>query len=159
MLAKELSKYGKVGYVPLEQGASLTMQQAVKRHGLGEIRNRRFGLLRDNIQTLDVRLTRKHSPDFIIIDSLQYTGFRYKDYKAFKEQHPEKLIIYVSHAKGGKPEGSTGQRVMYDAELKVLVEGYRAVSKGRTFGDKLDAYFTVWEEGAARYWIDKENKK
>ncbi len=43
---------------------------------------------------------------------------------------------------------------MYDASLKIFVEGFRAISKGRFIGPK--GYYTVWEEGAERYWGKKE---
>lgn len=154
-LARELTKFGKVVYNSLEQGASLTMQQAVARHGLDK-EKKKFQFVSENLETLSVRLSRSHSPSIVIIDSLQYTGLRYRDYKAFKEEHKKKLLIFISHAQGGKPEGAVGTKVMYDAELKVLVEGYRAISKGRTFGEDPDACYTIWEEGAARYWLKDE---
>ena len=41
---------------------------------------------------------------------------------------------------------------MYDASLKIYVEGFRAFSKGRFFGSV--GHFTIWDEGAVRYWGD-----
>lgn len=36
----------------------------------------------------------------MIIDSFQYSGLNYKTYKEFKERHPKKLFIFISHAEG-----------------------------------------------------------
>ena len=68
----------------------------------------------------------------------------------FKEQHRNKLIIFISHAKGRLPKGRSGESVMFDASLKIYVEGYRAFSKGRFIGPK--GYYDIWPEEAARYW-------
>ena len=40
--------------------------------------------------------------------------------------------------------------VMYDATLKVWVEGYKATSKGRFIGTTGE--YIIWEEGAQVYW-------
>ena len=39
---------------------------------------------------------------------------------------------------------------MYDATLKIWVEGFKAFSKGRFIGEK--GNYTIWEEGANKYW-------
>jgi hypothetical protein len=44
---------------------------------------------------------------------------------------------------------------MYDATLKIWVEGYRAFSKGRFIGST--GQYDVWAEGAERYWGSKKN--
>ena len=157
-LAKELTKYGKVAYNSLEQGASLSMREALERHELGSVRRGSFLLLSEDLETLSKRLSKRQSPDFVIIDSLQYTGLDYRGYKRFKEAHPNKLIIFVSHAEGIQPEGRTAKKVTYDAEMKIFVEGYRAISKGR-FVSEIGAFYTVWEEGATKYWLSNDSKE
>lgn len=151
-LAKELTKhYKRVAYNSLEQGASLSMVETMERCGMQEV-NGRFLLLSEPLATLSERLERKHSPDAVIIDSFQYTGLSYRQYIAFKERHRRKLIIFISHAEGKKIKGKTADSVSYDAEMKILVEGYRAICKGR-FIPQDGAHYTIWEEGAARYWM------
>ena len=86
----------------------------------------------------------------MIIDSFQYTRMSFEDYLAFKARHPNKLLVIISQASGTKPKGRTAESVMYDATLKIWVEGYRAFSKGRFFGDK--GYYTIWAERAEEYW-------
>lgn len=74
----------------------------------------------------------------------------YKEYIAFKERHRNKLLIFVSHADGKRPDGRAAIKVMYDASLKIWVEGYKAFSKGRFIGPTGEC--TIYEEGARKYW-------
>lgn len=155
LLARELTRYGKVAYNSLEQGSSLSMQKALERHGLGSTRRGSFQLLREDLDILSLRLSRRQSPDFVIIDSLQYSGLDYRSYRSFKERHKDKLLIFISHAEGIQPDGRTAKKVMYDAEMKIFVEGYRAISKGR-FISPDSAHYTIWEEGASQYWMQQD---
>lgn len=98
---------------------------------------------------LSERLSQRKSADFVVIDSFQYTQMTYKAYLKFKEKHPNKLLIFISHADGKNPSGRSAKSVMYDASLKIWVEGYRAFSKGRFFGSV--GHYTIWEEGSRKY--------
>ena len=148
-LCKELCKYGRVVYDSLEEGISLTMQNTVRRSNMLEA-NRRFLLVCESMDELSLRLKRQKSPDFVVIDSFQYTQMTYRQYIEFKERHRNKLMIFISHASGRLPTGRSGKSVMFDASLKIYVEGYRAFSKGRFIGPK--GYYDIWPEEAARYW-------
>mgnify|MGYP001537675486 FL=1 len=151
-LCKELAKFGRVAYDSLEEGASLTMQNTLRRFNMAEV-NRRFQLLDcEPMSELGERMDKHKSPDFYVIDSFQYTQMSYKEYIKFKEAHRNKLLIFISHADGRNPDGRSAKKVMYDAALKIYVEGFRAFSKGRFFGSVGD--FTIWDEGAVRYWGD-----
>ena len=153
-LCKELSRFGRVAYDSLEEGASLTMQNAFVKMGMQDV-SRRFVLLdREGMELLDARLGKRKSPDIVVIDSFQYTGMTFRDYQAFKERHADKLLIFISQADGSKPAGRTAVSVMYDAALKIFVSGYRAISKGRYFGTK--GYYTIWEERARLVYGDEE---
>ena len=153
-LCKELSRFGRVAYDSLEEGASLTMQNVFVKMGMQDVA-RRFVLLdREDMELLDARLGKRKSPDIVVIDSFQYTGMTFRDYQAFKERHADKLLIFISQADGSKPAGRTAVSVMYDAALKIFVSGYRAISKGRYFGTK--GYYTIWEERARLVYGDEE---
>jgi hypothetical protein len=102
------------------------------------------------MEDLDARLKKRKSPDIIVIDSFQYTQMSFKEYQEFKARHRDKLLIFISQADGNKPSGRTAVSVMFDAALKIWVEGYRAISKGRYFGNK--GYYTIWKERADIYW-------
>ena len=148
-LCKELTRYGKVAYDSLEEGDSLTMQNALMRVGMGDV-GRRFILLNESLKELDTRLKRRRSPDIVVVDSFQYAHIDLKQYEEFIDQHKNKLIIFVSQADGLKPWGRTAQSAMYSASLKIWVEGYRAISKGRYRGNL--GYYTIWAEKADEYW-------
>lgn len=149
-LCKYLCQFGRVAYNSLEEGAGLTMQNTLIRFGMAKV-NRRF-LLLDNepLEELSIRLKRRKSPNVIVIDSFQYTQLTYKQYIAFKEMHRDKLIIFISHADGKVPLGRSAHSVMFDASLKVYIEGYRAFSKGRFMGPT--GQFDIWPEKALEYW-------
>lgn len=149
-LCKELCRFGKVAYDSLEEGASISMKNAFIRAGMQDVARRLVLLDNENMEELDKRLSRKKSPDTVVIDSYQYTGMSFEDYLAFKRRHRNKLIVIISQADGTRPKGRTAGRVMFDASLKIWVEGYRAMSKGRFFGEK--GYYTIWAERAEEYW-------
>ena len=150
-LAKELTKYGKVAYNSLEESLSLFFQNNMRRCRMEEARGRFLVLDRESAEALSERLKRQRSPDFVIIDSLQYTGLNYREYKRLKEAHPDKLFVFVSHADGDKPKGSTAVSVQYDADMKILVQGYRAICKGR-FIPQSGKHYSIWAEAEAKYW-------
>lgn len=149
-LIAELCKYDRVAFDSMEEGDSLSMRQKLVRHGLSKVGSRFHLLNAEPISDLRERLARRKSYNIIVIDSFQYTQMSYRDYIQFKEQFKDKLIIFISHAKGSLPRGSAAEGVMYDATLKIWVEGFKAFSKGRFIGPTGE--FTIWDEGAARYW-------
>lgn len=109
------------------------------------------------IDELSARLKKQKAPDMVVIDSFQYAQMNYKQYILFKEEHRNKLIIFISHADGTLPNGRSARSVMYDASLKVYVEGFRAFNKGRSKGPTMQ--FDIWPEKAEEYWYRKLSKK
>lgn len=149
-LCKQLCEFDRVAYDSLEEGASLTMQNTLVRYGMSDV-NKSFYLLNgENMRELSDRLVKRKSVNIVVIDSFQYTQMTYRDYIRFKEAHKDKLLIFISHAAGSAPRGSAAKCVMYDATLKIWVEGFKAFSKGRFIGDKGE--FTIWDDGAKKYW-------
>ena len=148
-LCKELSRFGRIVLNSLEEGAAHTMQEAFKREGMSAIK-RRLVLTCESMTELDLRLERRKSPDIAIIDSYQYTQMSFRQYLEFKERHPGKLLVFVSQADGKKPMSRAAVSVMYDASLKIWIEGYKAFSKGRYIGPNGGTY-TIYEKGAADY--------
>lgn len=150
-LAKALTKSGKVFYNTLEEGARKSMQNAVITQNMQEVQRRFLIGNRESIEDLKERLRRKKSADIIFIDSLQYTGLNKKEYKLLKEEFPNKLFIFISHADGKNPEGSLAKFVKYDADVKIRVEGYRAMCLSRLGGDKEP--YVIWAQGAAQFEV------
>lgn len=149
-LCKELCNFGNVLYVSLEEGFSLSMQNTLRRFGMQECGSRFQVLDSFSIEDLEARLKKQRSPEFIVIDSFQYTRMSYREYLRFKEAHRNKLLIFVSHAVGRQPMGKPAISVMYDAMLKIWVEGFVAQSKGRFIGRTKKAI--IWRHGAESYW-------
>lgn len=152
-LAKELCKLGlRVIYNTLEEGSSLSIQRAVKEESMIEVKDSFFILPAEPMNVLKERLHKRRSPDVVMIDSLQHSGINKKEFIALKNEFPNKLFIWISHAEGKQPEGRLGKFVKYDAMVKIHVEGYRAHFISRYGGS---GYYTIWEKGAAEYWGQK----
>ena len=147
-LAKALAGHVKVAYDSLEEGLSLSMRHAIEDVGFSDVK-RNFVLLDgEGIGDLKERLRKQRSPKVIIIDSLQYTGLTYTEYKTLRDEFRSKLFIFISHAEGHHPKGAVANSVKYDAFVKVYVEGYKAYPQSRYGGNK---EYVIWEKGAERY--------
>lgn len=149
-LCKEMCRMGyRVAYDSMEEGASKSFSDALVREHMDEC-GRRFVVL-DNMpmDELAAWMERRRSADVVVIDSLQYSGMKYRDYKAFRDRFRGRMIVVISHADGKEPQGATGKSVRYDASVKVYVEGYKAFARSRYGGGEP---YIIWPEEAARYW-------
>jgi len=149
-MCAELGKYGKLVYNSLEEGTCLTMQNTIRRFNMQELNRRMQVIDCEPMEEFSERLSRHKAAKIAIIDSFQYTQMTYKSYIKFKEKHRDKLLIFISHADGNNPSGRSAKSVMYDAGLKIWVQGYRAISKGRYIGET--GYYDIWPERAELYW-------
>lgn len=158
LLAKELTRHGKVAYNTLEEGARLSMQMNINDAGMDdeEVKKNFIILNREPIDDLKIRLRKKKHPHFVFIDSFQYTGLSKKQYIELKEEFTDVLFIFNSHAEGKEPQGNIAKFVRYDADVKIRVEGFKALPMSRLGGGEP---FVIWEQGAADYWMDITNKK
>lgn len=155
-LAKELTKHGRVMYVSLEEGLALSFQNTLRRYHMQDCGARFQVIANVDLDTISQHLKKRRSADFVIIDSFQYTQLNYKRYLAFKKMHSNKLIIFVSHADHKQPAGRAAVNVKYDADQKIWVEGYKAISNGRYIGSTGE--YIIWEEGAKKYGATKKSK-
>lgn len=150
-LAKYLSGFTRVAYDSLEEGLSLSMQHAIAEVGMVDTCVKRHFVLLDKepIEELKVRLKKQRSPKVVIIDSLQYTGMTYADYKTLRDTFRNKLFIFISHAVSREPKGDMAVSVKYDAFVKIYVEGYKAFAQSRYGGGR---EYVIWKQGAEQYW-------
>jgi len=151
MLAKCLAQVGRVAYNTLEEGARKSFQKNVKECRMHEVKKNFIILNREPIEALRERLSKKQAPRFVFIDSLQYTELKKSQYIALKEEFPNVLFIFISHAEGKEPKGALAGFIRYDADIKIRVEGYRAFPVSRLGGGEP---YTIWPEAAAKYWAD-----
>lgn len=154
-LCKELTKYGKVAYNTLEEGARASMQDALIDFKMHQCPKGSFIILnREPIPEMIARLKKKQSPDFVVIDSIQYTFMTLKDYKQMQKELPKKLFIINSHKEGKQAVGALAKRIEFDADVKLDAEGYLITSKSRAARGIITKPFVVWEEGAKKYHND-----
>ena len=157
-LSKYLTRFGRVAYNSLEQGLSLSLQKAWERVEMEEVGTRIILLAKESLQDLKQRLSKKQSPDIVVIDSVQYWhGLKWSDVTSLKDEYPNKLFIFVSHERGSMPDGKLAQKIRYDSDIKIRTEGYKAFVTTRYEVPELGEGgedFVIWEEGASRYWCD-----
>jgi len=152
-LAKELARHNKVEFLSLEEGAGRSMRDAVVECRMHECRRGFFKILIGlTMNDVRLRLSRKRTAKIIIINSAQYTFLTQKEYFELKQEHPEVLFIWISHAKGKEPKGALAEAIRYDADIKIRVEGYRAFSDSRLSRGLITAPYDIWSEGAKNYW-------
>ena len=90
-LCKYLCQFGRVAYDSLEEGVSASLMKALQETSMMDVRRRFVVLDKEPIDQLMERLSKGKSPDVVCVDSLQYTGMSYEQYKALKERFPKKL--------------------------------------------------------------------
>lgn len=149
-LAKALAKHVRVAYDSLEEGLSLSMRHAIEDVGFADVKRNFILLDGEGVDDLKERLRKQRSPKVVIIDSLQYTGLTYTEYKKLRDEFRQKLFIFISHADGSNPKGTVADSVKYDAFVKIYVEGYRAYPQSRFGGGE---EYVIWEEGAKQYGL------
>ena len=154
-LCKERCPSDRVVAFSRDAGACLTVQNNLKMHGMSEV-SRRLAFIQEDMEALKARLRRHKSYNIVVVDSFQYTRMSYRDYIALKEAFPGKLFIFISHAKGKNPKGDAAESVMYDATLKIWVEGGKAFSKGRFIGETGE--YVAYPRLAEEYWSDNGTK-
>lgn len=156
MFGKMLTQFGKVIYDSIEEGLSKSVKMAYKRVNMKEV-NGQFHLLdKEELQDnehekgLITRLQKRKSPPFIFIDSIQFAEMTFADYKRLKLMFPDKNIIYISHVKGRKPDGSVAMRIWRDASLSFYIEGFKAFPTSRYGSDQNP--LIINQELADKYW-------
>lgn len=153
-LAIYLTEFGNVAYNSYEEGLSYTFQQALERHNTSNLKNKFILLDREPWPDMVKRMKRHKSPQFLIIDSIQYTGINRAQYKELKElmKQKDKGLIFLSHAEGNQPKGALARFVRYDVDIKIPVEGFKAFPEGRINTDDAPEPFVIWQKGADKYY-------
>lgn len=147
-LAKYLTQFGRVAYNTLEEGKKLSFQRAVKETNLKSV-NGKMIVISETIEELSHRLTRNRAPRIVFIDSLQYSNLNKTKYTELINKHSNVLFIFISHAEGKNPKGTTADAVRYHSDVKIRVEGYKAFATSRFGGGEP---YTIWDHGAEMYW-------
>jgi len=151
MLIKMLANFDNIMFVSYEEGnVSVALQNGINRLGLLEA-NKKVIVCTHNLEELEKRLSKRKSPEIVIIDSLDVSEIkRKKQVIDLKNRFKNKTFIFTGWAVGKEPASKIGKDVLYLANQKIFVEGYRAISRGRSFGEL--GYLTIWEKKATEYW-------
>ena len=149
-LIKCLSQYGSVLFESHEEGEmSASLQDGIKRVGLLDARNVR--VVDETIEEMVKRLESGKSSKVIVIDSTEHSGIKdIGQVIELKRRFPRKLFVFVGQASGSKPRTMLGESILFVANQKIWIEGYRAFSRGRSMGPV--RYYTIWDEEARIYW-------
>lgn len=149
-LGKYLTQFGKVAYNSIEEGISHTLKMAMARNNMQQVASKFQILDREQLPELTKRLKKQRSPDFLIIDSIQYLKMTKDEYFEFKTAfYPKKGIIYISHVEKGSVKGALANSIWYDVDIQVPVEGFKGFPKKRLNGG--GEPFVINPERAAIY--------
>ena len=146
-LAKYLATFGRVAYDSLEEGLSKALRMAIKETKMDDVKRKIIFLDKMTVDDLKLFLTKRRSADIVIIDSLQYTGMNYRDYKEMIDAFRTKMFIIISHADGREPAGRVAKSIRFDVSVKIRIEGFKAYPVSRYGGGEP---FVIWEEGLTK---------
>jgi hypothetical protein len=152
MLIKKLAETGRVHFISHEEGTtSASLQDGFERLGMTDV-NRRVGIIVESIPELDARLSGGGAVNYVIIDSLESMGVSVRQMAGLVDKYTNKLFVFIGQADGRNPASKVGREALFLANQKIWVEGYRAFSRGRSFGEGKS--FAIWEREAAVYWVE-----
>lgn len=148
-LLSYIKQFGKAAYYSKEQGSSSSIQQSVKRNGLGHVRRKEcdfaFGGMFDDLVNY---LKTKRNIKTIIIDSIDYLMLTIEQIRYLIETFKGITMIFIAWAKGSKPKSAAAQALEYMADVKVFVKMYVAFPRSR-YGGNLP--YVIWKERAKQY--------
>lgn len=155
-LAKELCNHGKVAWFSYEQRHGFDLQTATMRNKMEDVSGLFIPVdpIADKpehvsfLEDLDNYLSKRNSPDYIFIDSVDYTEWKKADYLYLKEKYEgKKSFIFICHTdKSGNPRKSIANDIIFDGGMFILVQKYIATPQKNRFGG-FEPY-VIWEEKA-----------
>lgn len=152
--AKALTAIGKVGWVSYEQGHGYDLQRAINRNNMevadGSItfydpwEKRKPG--HSLFEELTLMVSKRNSPTFWFIDSVQDTRFTYEQYKELRNAHKKKCFIWIGHGRGRGHKTQIGVDIEFDGQIGIWVDKYIAYSNKNRLGGMGE--YIIWEEKA-----------
>lgn len=144
MLVKELSNHGKVLWLSYEQRHGFDLQTATKRNDMNDASGK--FLISDPLEDLptgvslledlDTYLQKRGSADYVVIDSLDYTGFNWDDYEYLRNKYFDKKgFIFIAHSnKAGVLKKRISEQILFDGGMGILVKDFIAYPEKNRFG-------------------------
>ncbi len=134
--------YGKVNYNNVEQGKSASLQEAILRNNMNEVKGKIMICDKTKV-TFDKwfkSLENKSSGQIIALDSIDYMELTIKQFKQLHERFKHKAIILVCW---DDPMDTHSKKIKYMMDLKVEVKNYKAKMRSRYGGNKP---FVIWDQ-------------
>ena len=159
-LLKYLSQFvQRVAYDTVEQGMSLSFQNAWNDADMQSLGNKVLIFNKEQIDSLSEHLRKKRSPQVVVIDSVTaLNSFTRRTFSDLMNEFPDKLFIFIAHEENHKPYPAIAQHVRKLSEVKCHVEGFRAyiTTRFQTRDGQGGAPFTIWQQGADEYDANME---
>ncbi|QNK63965.1 hypothetical protein H7F33_05590 [Pedobacter sp. PAMC26386] len=143
-LAKELGGFGKVAWLSYEQRHGYDLQSATKRNKMEELSGNfipidpvaNLGAGVTFLEDLDNYLNKRSSPEYIFIDSIDYTGFNKADYLFLKNKYEgKKTFVFIAHSeKSGKLRKTISDDIVFDGGMCIWVKDFIAQAEKNRFG-------------------------
>lgn len=164
-LAKALMALDDVAWLSYEQKHDMDLQNAIIRNKIAEapgritwfnpIKKMPVALEGETrsahiLRTLKLYMAKRNCPRFLFIDSLDYLRFSVAQYFDLREAAEQKgiCLIFLSHAKAGKPKTNVGEEVEYNGHLGIFIKDYIAFMVKNRLGGRGE--YIIWEEEARK---------
>ena len=118
----------------MEQGKSKSLKEAAIRANIAEVKRKIIFLDKEPVTDLIVRLEKHKSPQFVFIDSLQYSGITYRQHIEMTNRFRNKMFIYIVQARGKNPYGRVAEQIEFDADIKIFVHGFYIQGQNSRYG-------------------------
>lgn len=155
-LAKFFCRFGKVAWLSFEQRHGYDLQMATMRNKMEEVSGLFIAIDpianlprgKTYLEDLDEYASRRNSPDFYFIDSVDYTGWKKEDYLYLKEKYDgKKTFVFICHTdKSGNARKTISADIIFDGGMFFFVKSYIATPQKNRFGG-FEPY-VIWEEKA-----------
>jgi hypothetical protein len=146
-LTKYLSNFTKVYYYSFEQKFSKSLQDALKRNKMEEVRGKVLFSDGETLEQIKERFRKKNSPGACIIDSRDYMGLTDKQFQELIEQCPNKIFIVICWERGGKPKGEHAKNMLFMIDVSIRVKNFKAEVRSRFGGNEP---FVIWDKKVAK---------
>lgn len=155
-LMKQFAVMGmKVRFYNFEEGdGSSTLQEIFLREDF-ESHKKKITIVSDFLPYEDiVAELKKTKAKVVVIDSRKEVGMTSKQVLELKRLFgDDMLLVIVCHVlPNGQPETGADRQVMQSARMKIFVDRFRAINRGRTFGEV--EYFDIYKEKGELLWAE-----
>lgn len=140
----------KADYYSYEQGHSKSLQAAIQRNNMEDVKGKVMFVSGGTFNELVERLKRRASAKIVVIDSQDYSDLSTKQYKELIKLFPKKSFIVISWAKGEKPKNQASKDIEYMSCIKVFVKDGKAYPRSRFGGNKTFVIFDKKENAPAQ---------